>query len=39
MTQTGPTKLPRKIVVALNRRHLSEKQKRINAAKKAEVKK
>jgi hypothetical protein len=39
MTQTGPTKLDRKIVVALNKRHLSEKQKLRNVAKKAEVKK
>ena len=39
MTQTGPTKLDRKIVVALNKRHKSEKQKLRDAAKKAEVKK
>lgn len=35
MTQSGPTKLPRSVVVALNKRHKSEKAKLRNVAKKA----
>ena len=31
---TQPSKLDRKVVVAINKRHLSEKQKLLNAARK-----
>jgi len=32
---TQPSKLDRKVVVAINKRHLSEKKKLLNAARKA----